>query len=298
MSEKKIDTIVSGEIFDIPPYLIKPNPSLARTDFPDTSLVSLADSIRRYGILQPLAIRLSKNGRYELVAGERRLRAALLLEMATVPCVIIGDCGDFEYLSVVENIQREKLNMFDEARAIRRLFERSGRDIGKTSKLLSIGEYELCRKLRLCEFSRAEMQAILHLGISEQEALIYLDVPQSLRYYTIKLCAERGYSYSEASFLCSAIAEKNLLSPDELENFANKLLHPTAKESKKDKDSEPAKEQKQEDKKFTVVLRDLNSFEVSLKRHCKILESAGCKTSISIQKGGNKTTYTVTVETH
>ena len=297
MSEKKIDTVVSSEIFDIPPYLIKPNPSLARTDFPDTSLVSLADSIRRYGMLQPLAIRLSENGRYELVAGERRLRAALLLEMATVPCVIIGECGNFEYLSVVENIQREKLNMFDEARAIRRLFERSGRDTVKTSMLLSISEYDLYQKLRLCEFSRAEMQAILHLGISEAQTLIYLDVPHSLRYYTIKLCAEKGYSYTEASLLCSAVAEKTSLSPDELESFADKLLNYTVKESKNSEDYKYEK-QEQEDKKIRVVLHDLHSFEVSLKRHCKILESAGCKTNISTQKGGNIATYTITVETH
>ena len=102
MQKTKMNGNESYEIFIIPPYHIKPNPSLARTDFSDTSLVSLADSIRRYGILQPLAVRLSENGKYELVAGERRLRAAVLLGMKTVPCVMICESSDFEYLSVVE----------------------------------------------------------------------------------------------------------------------------------------------------------------------------------------------------
>ena len=280
----------NGEIFNIPPYLIKPNPSLARTDFSDTSLASLADSIRRYGILQPLAVRISENGRYELVAGERRLRAALLLEMQTVPCVILEADEGFEYLSVVENIQREKLNMFDEARAVKRLFERNGRDIPGTARLLSLSEVALERKLSLCGFSRAEMQAILSLGIGEREAEAFLCVPSSLRYYTIKLCAEKGYSCNETQMLCRAIRESEGLTPDDLEEFAHGTIN--APEDEKTKEA-PALPQSTKPK---LILRDLRAFENSLRKICSILETAGCSAGISKCEQTGKTVYTVTVE--
>lgn len=285
----------NGEIFNIPPYLIKPNPSLARTDFPDTSLVSLADSIRRYGMLQPLAVRLSDKGRYELIAGERRLRAAILLELPTVPCVLLEDCGNFEYLSVVENIQREKLNMFDEARAVRRLFERSGRDMQKTCGLLSIGEGELSRKLRLCEYSRAEMQAIQRLGISEREAEIFLCVPHSLRYYTIKLCSEKRYSVSDILRLCKELAKNTNLTPDDLESFADNFFK-TKNLKVQDKCCENGEKTEEISRgKTKVVLKSLRVFENSLRRNCTILENAGYDTDIEALQDENKTTYTITI---
>lgn len=281
----------NGEIFNIPPYLIKPNPSLARTDFSDTALASLADSIRRYGILQPLAVRISENGRYELVAGERRLRAALLLGMQTVPCVILETDSGFEYLSVVENIQREKLNMFDEARAVRRLFERSGRDISGTAKLLSLSESDLKRKLALCGFSRAEMQAILNLGINEREAEAFLCVPSNLRYYTIKLCAEKNYSCSETQALCRAIQKEEKLTPDDLESFAQTAVNADETEKQEEEQILPQKT------KSKIVLRDLHAFEISLQKICSLLENAGCNAGISKNEKNGKTVYTVTVET-
>lgn len=289
MQKTKKNGNESNEIFNIPPYLIKPNPSLARTDFSDTSLVSLADSIRRYGILQPLAVRLSENGKYELVAGERRLRAAVLLGMKTVPCVMICESSDFEYLSVVENIQREKLNMFDEARAIRRLYERNRRDAAGTAKSLSISEDILKRKLGLCCFSRAEMQAILSLGINEKTAAAFLKVPHRLRYYTIKLCAEKRYQYERIAELCCDMASRDDLTPDDLEEFASKY-HTHECRAEKEEEKPPV-----ENTRPTVVLRDLRAFEVSLRKICGILENAGCSADIRINGEGSERVYTVTV---
>ncbi len=279
-------------LHQIPPYLIKPNPSLSRTAFPDSSLLSLADSIKRHGILQPLAVRLSEKGRYELIAGERRLRAAILLEMPTVPCIITNGTDLWEYLSVVENIQREKLTMFDEARAIKRLYEKNGKDIRSTAKLLSISESELKCKLRLCNLSRAEMQAITTLGITENFAVLFLDIPSRLRYYTIKLCAEEGCTIAEASSLCSAIANTDNLFPDDLEAFVKnhiKNLHSDKGKTIPAVQDAPSKK--------TVILRDLRTFENSLGKLCTTLENAGCRTSIKATSDEKCTTYTVTVYT-
>ncbi len=275
------------EIFQIPPYLIKPNPSLARTDFSDTGICSLADSIRRYGILQPLAVRLSENGRCELVAGERRLRAATLLGLSVVPCVMLQESDNFEYLSVVENIQREKLNMFDEARAIARLFNRSEKDLAKTAKLLSISVPVLERKLKLTKFSRAEMQAILRLGTDEQIAVLFLELPQYLRYYAIKLCAEKGFSKSETERLCKKIVSSPNLTPDELEAFAEKVLQ---------KPFSLAAEEPVGKTAPTILLRDLQPFKNSIEKSCKILNNAGYATETAIVENSEETIFTITVK--
>ena len=295
MSKNKEKTSCNGEIYNIPPHLIRPNPALARTDFSDTSILALADSIKRYGILQPLAVKLSDKGRYELIAGERRLRAAILMHMHSVPCVLIENLCDLECLSVVENIQRDKLTMFDEARALRRIYEKNGRDTEKTAKLLSMTEQEFLVKLRLCMFTRAEMQALTSLGISEDRASVFLDVPNGLRYYTIKLCAEKGYSPAETHELCRALSDacklyERKIYPDGLEEFADKFF------AEKDKDK-PASLPPQAVSKPTVILKDLRSFEISLRRICAILENTGCSTRLRIKSLPDTTTYTITVNT-
>ena len=277
-------------IFNIPPFLIKPNPCLARCDFSDTSLLCLADSIRRYGILQPLNVRL-ENGKYELVTGERRLRAAMLLHLKTVPCIISEDGTEAECLSVVENLQREKLTVFDEARAIKRIYEKNGRSAEKTAEILSVGETELCAKLRLCEFSRAEMQALTALGLSEKQALLFLDVPAHIRYYTIKLCAEKEYTYTQTKALCEAISETDGLFPDDLERFAENVISDLIRRK------EIREDENHSTKVRRVILKDLRAFEISLEKICKVLESAGCRTSIAAEMQEKGYTYTVKVET-
>lgn len=283
---------ITANLHQIPPYLIKPNPSLSRTAFPDSSLLSLADSIKRHGILQPLAVRLSEKGRYELIAGERRLRAAILLGMPTVPCIISDGTDLWEYLSVIENIQREKLTMFDEARAIKRLYEKNGRDISATAKLLSISESELRRKLRLCNLSRAEMQAIITLGISEHCAVLFLDIPSRLRYYTIKLCAEEACTVAETESVCREISSVDSLFPDDLEAFVKNHI----KRLRTDTASKTPSAFEAPSRK-TVILRDLRTFENSLGKLCTTLENAGCRTNIKTTIGEKCTTYIVTVHT-
>ncbi len=283
----------TGEIFYIPPYLIKPNHSLARTEFHDTSLCSLADSIRRHGMLQPLAVCLSEDGRYELIAGERRLRAAVLLRLSVVPCVMVENISDndlAQYISIVENLQREKLNMFDEARAIRRLAERSGK--AETARLLSIGVSELERKLSLASFSRAEMQEILSLGISERRAALFLDMPKSVRYYAIKLCSEADLSDSLVSELCTRLACVENPSPDGLSDIISELkkgIYTACDEKKTGKDAE------EKNDKTKIILHDLGVFEVSLEKACDILRRAGLFARLEKVEKDSETVYTVTV---
>lgn len=293
LGKKHIPKKDTDEIFNIPPYLINPNPELSRTEFVDMSLCSLADSISRYGILQPLAVRISKRGSYELVAGERRLRAAVMLKLPTVPCVLLKDSEKCEYLSVIENIQREKLGMFDEARAVKRLLARNGGSVEKTASLLSMSESDVRSKIRLCEYSRAEMQALSRLCIGERTAVLLLDIPQSVRFYAIKLCAEYKLGEDSVSKLCTEISKNKELCREELE--AALLSIASERNGESHDRCEKGQEHSSEPAKAKVLLRDLRLFENSLERSVEILRNASYTASLEACESDEGKVYTVRV---
>lgn len=111
------------KIVMISPYEISPNPSQPRKYFTDEAIFRLADSIRNHGLIQPLTVRKTEEG-YELIAGERRLRALKILGKSEVPCVINNvNKEESAHLAIIENIQRENLNMFEQAMAILNLMK-------------------------------------------------------------------------------------------------------------------------------------------------------------------------------
>ncbi len=115
------------ELREIPLELISPNPDQPRTSFDETSLLALSESIRLRGVLQPVLVRPRGGGRYELIAGERRWRAAALAERETVPAIIREhDSATALEIALVENMAREDLNPVDEARACAALVEELG----------------------------------------------------------------------------------------------------------------------------------------------------------------------------
>jgi ParB family transcriptional regulator, chromosome partitioning protein len=117
----------SEELRQLPIDLIAPSPSQPRTAFDEESLLALADSIRSRGVLQPVLVRPLVGGRYELIAGERRWRAARMAELDTIPAIVRrhDDAASLE-LALIENMARENLNPVDEARACAALVEELG----------------------------------------------------------------------------------------------------------------------------------------------------------------------------
>ena len=115
------------ELRQLPVDLIATNPQQPRRQFDEESLLSLADSIRTRGVIQPVLVRPLPGGRYELVAGERRLRAARMVDLETIPAVVSdrADADSLE-LAVIENMAREDLNPVEEARACTGLVEELG----------------------------------------------------------------------------------------------------------------------------------------------------------------------------
>jgi ParB family chromosome partitioning protein len=130
---------------------IRPNPYQPRTDFAEEEIRSLAESIKATGLLQPLLVR-PQNGHYELVAGERRLRAARAAGLARVPALVRPVADEAMLLqALVENVMRRDLNPVDKARAIRKLLEQSGSSHERAAAALGMERSSLTNIVRLLE---------------------------------------------------------------------------------------------------------------------------------------------------
>jgi len=160
----------SSVVLHIPPIRIVPNPSQPRRVFDKEALDSLADSIRRVGVICPLIVRRTGDI-YELIAGERRLRAAMAAGLETVPCVIReADYTDSAELAIIENLQREDLSMFEEAEAIRHLLTTCKLTQESAAARLSCSQSYVANKLRLLKLSEKQRRRILEGGLTERHA--------------------------------------------------------------------------------------------------------------------------------
>ena len=155
---------------------IRPNPSQPRVTFEPASLSALADSIAQHGIIQPLTVRRTDRlGEYELVAGERRLRAASIAGLSEVPCIVCEiDRRRSAYRAIIENIQRSDLDMFEEAAAIFSLSSDHGMTQGEIARILSCSQSSVANKLRLLRLSDAERKLITENSLTERHARAFL----------------------------------------------------------------------------------------------------------------------------
>lgn len=173
----------------IPVDKIYPSPAQPRKDFDDERIIRLAESFTRYGILQPLTVRFAadpriysgreslKNYQYELIAGERRLRAAKIAGFAEVPCMIAeADGRRAAEMSIVENLMREDLNLFEQAGAIGALIEVYGLTQEQTARALGMTQSSVANKLRLLRLSEREREMILENRLTERHARALLKI--------------------------------------------------------------------------------------------------------------------------
>lgn len=173
----------TGKIYKIPIDRIVSNKSQSRRIFDDDAILHLADSIRRYGILQPVCIRKLDSAVgavdtiYEIIAGERRLRAAKLLEMKTIPSIIISaDEKMSAVISLIENIQRENLNMFEQASAISALADIYKMTQEQIASQLSSSQSYVANKLRILKLSEEEREMITEGKLTERHARALLRI--------------------------------------------------------------------------------------------------------------------------
>lgn len=174
--DKRNSKTAPKEIFSIEASKILPNPHQPRKIFVDESILRLADSIRQYGIMQPLTVR-RVGEEYELISGERRLRAAKELGMQYVPCIIAqASERDSAEMAIIENLLRQDLNIFEEAQAIEALLDSHSLTQEEIAKKLSVSQSYIANKLRLLRLSANEKERILVSGLTERHARALLKI--------------------------------------------------------------------------------------------------------------------------
>lgn len=168
------------------PEDIRPSENQPRKSFGEYELKLLADSISKNGVIQPLTVRKSRDGKYELIAGERRLRAAKMAGLRRIPCVVHrADDTTAAIFAVTENLQRCDLNFFEEASAIERLINDFGLSQQETAMRLGIAQSTLCNKLRILRLSPEIKDRILAAGLTERHARELLRIPPEKREDTL-----------------------------------------------------------------------------------------------------------------
>ena len=200
-----IETNIQNLIYNIPIKNIVPNPNQPRKEFDERSLYGLAQSIKDYGIIQPLSVRLTQNHDgsqpiYELISGERRLRASMLLFMETVPCVIIDASSQISAeMSIIENLQREDLNFFEQARAVQKLIEMFGYTQEQTARRLSVSQSYIANKLRILKLAKEEQNIIVEYGLTERHARSLIRIPEAEeRSQVLSVIIKRSMNVSSA----------------------------------------------------------------------------------------------------
>lgn len=174
---------LSTRVQYIPLGRIRPNPQQPRRSFDEEGLAELAASIRSCGILQPLTVRRAGEG-YELVAGERRLRAARIAGLREVPCLVaqVGE-EDSALLALMENLQRRDLDCWEEAQAIARLISRYGLSQEEAARRLGRAQPTVANKLRLLRLPEDVRALLRENGLAERHAraLLRLQDPEVQR---------------------------------------------------------------------------------------------------------------------
>ena len=173
----KANSGISNQIVHIVPSQVEINPYQPRQKFNELALASLKNSIREHGIIQPLIVTQTMGGKYELVAGERRLRAAKELNLKKIP-VIVRTAKDLEKLelSLIENIQREDLNPIEKAQGYKQLIDSFHLTQEEASKRLGVARSTLNNTLRLLQLPTDIQIALTNGKISEGQAKLMLTV--------------------------------------------------------------------------------------------------------------------------
>lgn len=163
--------LTSRKVILLPVGSIHPNPMQPRKVFDPGSLAELTDSIRMYGVLQPLTVRKAADGSFELVAGERRLRASRAAGLEKVPCILVNVSEqDSGLLALVENLQRQDLDYIEEAEGLRTLTRTYGMSQEEAARCVGLSQSAVANKLRLLRLSPELLFLLRDRGLSERHA--------------------------------------------------------------------------------------------------------------------------------
>ena len=239
---------ILGKIINVGITEIDPSPAQARRQFKPSELTGLAKSISQDGLITPLTVRRIGE-RFELVSGERRLRAAKLAGLRSVPCILVqGSDERTAVMGLIENIQRSDLTFFEQAQAFSRLIERF--DLTQESLALRLGmsQSAVANKLRLLRFDEDERRMIAEAGLSERHARALLRLNDK---------QQRSETLDKAIQNCWTV--------DRLEKHIARLLEDTAVKLKY--------------QKRAVMLKDVRLFFNTVNKAVSVMKLAGVDAS-------------------
>lgn len=198
-----------GRILYLPVTKIRPNPSQPRKIFETEGLRELAASIEQYGILQPLTVRKIE-GEYELVAGERRLRAARMLGLQEVPCIMLSvDEAQSGLVALVENLQRRDLDYIEQAQGLLRLMQQYGMSQEQAASKVGKSQSAVANKLRILRHGETVLQKLRLHGLSERHARALLKLPSEReRLEVIDVIVQRQLNVAKTESYIEAYLQK------------------------------------------------------------------------------------------
>lgn len=254
------------KIAEIPIVQIRPCRTQTRKNYQMEQLRELAVSIHQNGILQPLTVRKISTMEYELLAGERRLRAAAMCGEKKAPCIVIS-CSDkeAEIYSLTENLQRSDLNFFEEAKGITAVMASCQISQQEVAKMLGKRQSLIAAKLRILELNEEEQELILHFHLTEKHARALLRITDPL----------------ERRFVLSEIIEKSM-NVSQSEHYINDYLCRT-------------KLEKRRHQRQKAVIKDKRIFENTITNAVKTMHSFGITAIASQSEGDNYIEYIVRI---
>ena len=249
---------------------LSPNPVQPRRRFDDEALAELSESIKTYGILNPLTVRL-RGGKYELVAGERRLRAAKLAGLQEVPCILLDvNMEDASLIALVENLQRRDLDFIEEAAGINQLIRMFGMSQEEAARRIGKSQSAVANKLRLLKRPPDVREALRENGLTERHgrALLRLQRPEAQR-EALAYIIDNGLTVAAADAYIDALPS----SPE----------------------PEPPAEAEKPEHRRTFVLKDVRVFLNTLSRSIDLMKQGGIDAGVQRQETEDSLILTISI---
>ncbi|MCD7761004.1 MAG: ParB/RepB/Spo0J family partition protein [Clostridiales bacterium] len=273
----------SGRILYLPVWEIHPNPNQPRTVFSVKGLEELSVSIQEHGILQPLTVRRLEDRSYELISGERRLRAARMANLDTVPCILLrADDMESSLLALIENLQRRDLDFVDEALALEQLIstyhlsqEEAARKIGKSQSAVA-------NKLRLLRLSVPVLEALRRNGLTERHGRALLRLPQELQGPVLEAVIDQKLTVSKTEELV-----ERMLQPS--------LPEPSAPAQEPEPPDVPPEKRPVRRRKPVLLVRDIRLFLNTIDHSMDVMKRSGISASCGREESDDAITLTIVI---
>lgn len=249
-------------VIQIPTSEILPCPYQPRKLLNKQALQDLSDNIKENGILQPLTATRLPDGKYQLIAGHRRLLAAGKAGLETVPVILLDKTEEeVAVLAVIENLQREDLNFFEQAMAIQSLMTNLNLTQSAVGQKLSLSQPAVANKLKLLQFSKEQQMKILAFNLTERHARAISRLPREKQ--------DKALDY----------IIRNNLNVSQTDRYVNSILSPKQKHRQTTK----------------INIKDIRIFTNTITKAVKLMQSAGINAGYRQKEDENYIHYSVTV---